>query len=159
MHVLLVHSFEHVANVSLQSWPWILPSLGRRSFISQSALAEVLTAVRESGELRQAALVYCEALPYIGCSSRDPILARFFRPWKLRTRMVQRSSIHFAHPAAFMHITIYLDEIGPLDQGNQLKVHNKGKMWTVCIKEFGGFELTDSSIHSVHDGDHGPSGP
>ncbi|CAL1170399.1 unnamed protein product [Cladocopium goreaui] len=42
--------------------------LGRRSFISQSALAEVLTAVRESGELRQAALVYCEALPYIGCS-------------------------------------------------------------------------------------------
>ena len=30
-----------------------IASLGRRSFISQSALAEVLTAVRESGELPQ----------------------------------------------------------------------------------------------------------
>ena len=33
----------------------------------------------------------------------------------------------FCHPAAFMHITIYLDEIGPLDQGISWKCITKVK--------------------------------
>ena len=148
-----------------------IASLGRRSFISQSALAEVLTAVRESGELPQT------------CSKstvkrRREEAAQVETPYGPLIQFLEAESedgtfkkIPYAHPGAFMHhasgtcpgfrrlldlaaatnpanstlspwhVAIYFDEVGP---GNQLKIHNKRKLWAVyySVKQFGGYELT-----------------
>ena len=148
-----------------------IASLGRRSFISQSALAEVLTAVRESGELPQT------------CSKstvkrRREEAAQVETPYGPLIQFFEAESedgtfkkIPYAHPGAFMHhasgtcpgfrrlldlaaatnpanstlspwhLAIYFDEVCP---GNQLKTHNKRKLWAVyySVKQFGGYELT-----------------
>ena len=148
-----------------------ISSLGRRSFISQSALAEVLTAVRESGELPQTTSKSTVKRRREEAGRVDTPYGPLLQTFEVVVDDGAKVSLPFCHPAAFMYhasvtcagfrrllnlaaatnsansmvapwtICVYFDEIGP---GNQLKVHNKRKMWSVyySIKEFGGLELT-----------------
>ena len=133
-----------------------LSRLGRRSFISQSGIAEVLAAVKQHGELpdgisrsavkrkRQQAVDL--TTPYgkllqqwefvLSDGSRKKI---FFSPpaaavWHsshiggMQQLLEQKLAAHPSNLNSQWDIIVYLDEVSP---GNQLKSDNRRKLWCV----------------------------
>ena len=140
-----------------------LSRLGRRSFISQSGIAEVLAAVKQHGELpdgisrsavkrkRQQAVDL--TTPYgkllqqwefvLSDGSRKKI---FFSPpaaavWLsshiggMQQLLEQKLAAHPSNLNSQWDIIVYLDEVSP---GNQLKSDNRRKLWCVYYS-FGQF--------------------
>ena len=154
---------------SLQDMALDLSKVGRKSFVSQAGIAEVLQAVREAGELpkgvskssvkrsRQTAIAV--ETPY------GPLL----RNWTLTTADGKQELVHYLDPMACLwhalqtseklqaffsrttanspcsltnpwRIVVYSDEVSP---GNQLKPTNKRKLQSFywSFLEFGGRAL------------------
>ena len=157
--------------------PLDIARLGRRTFISQNAVSEILTAVRNSGEIPEhtsRATVKRRREAAIGIDTQYGQL--------LQQLAVQKEDgttllLDYCNPAAFLHYTsrhcprmqdmlnaaaaqhlnsvtskwqlmLYMDEVSP---GNQLKVHNSRKLQAIywSIQEFGGYNLTQEHAWCV----------
>ena len=154
-----------------------ISKLGRKSFISQSALAEVLTAIKNSGEIplhtskstvkrrREDAISQVETPygPIIETLELDTVDGGQIRvpmcnpaAWMYHTsrtcprmmRLLNQASQTVNNINRPWRIILYCDEISP---GNQLKVHNRRKLQSVyfSVQEYGGFELTQEHAWSV----------
>lgn len=153
-----------------------ISKLGRKTFVSQAALAEILSAVKEAGEVPEATSRSTvkrrrqEAIdietPY------GPVISSM----ELDALDGSKVRLPFCNPAAWLHycsrnchrmqqlldgasatpnnikapwqLILYLDEVSP---GNALKVHNRRKLQCVywSIQEFGGVELTQEHSWQV----------
>lgn len=153
--------------------PLDIASLGRKAFISQSALADVLTAVKESGELPETTSKSTVKRRRAEAAEISTPYGNLIQEFQLNAVDGSMIKLSFVHPASFLHHTstecpgmqelldgaharspntvskpwvliLYLDEISP---GNQLKVTNKRKLWAIyySVKEFGGFQLSQES--------------
>eukprot|EP00438_Fugacium_kawagutii_P029032 Skav201323 [mRNA] locus=scaffold4795:9662:11098:+ [translate_table: standard] len=153
--------------------PLDIASLGRRAFISQSALADVLAAVKASGEVPETTSKSTVKRRRVEAADVNTPYGKLIQEFQLHTVSGDTLKLHFVHPGAFLHyasmecsgmqtlldkawqggpnvfdcpwtIILYLDEISP---GNQLKVTNKRKIWAIyySVKQFGGFELSQES--------------
>ena len=153
-----------------------ISKLGRKSFISQAALAEILTAVRDSGELPQATSKATVKRRRDNGISVDTPYGPLVHMKTLVSKDGSALDVPFANPAAWLYHTsrncprmmslfnsaskhanhinqpwrlmLYCDEVSP---GNQLKVHNRRKLQCVyySVQEFGGYELTQEYAWSV----------
>ena len=153
-----------------------ISKLGRKSFISQAAVAEILTAVRDSGELPQATSKATVKRRRDNGISVDTPYGPLVHMKTLVSKDGSALDVPFANPAAWLYHTsrncprmmslfnsaskhanhinqpwrlmLYCDEVSP---GNQLKVHNRRKLQCVyySVQEFGGYELTQEYAWSV----------
>lgn len=153
-----------------------ISKLGRKTFVSQAALAEILSAVKEAGEIPEATSRSTvkrrrqEAIdietPY------GPVISSM----ELDALDGSKVKVPFCNPAAWLHycsrncrrmqnlldgasatpnnirtpwqLIIYLDEVSP---GNALKVHNRRKLQCIywAFQEIGGIPLTQEHSWNV----------
>lgn len=147
-----------------------IAALGRKSFISQNALSEVLKAVKQSGELPgETSKSTVKRRREEACQAETPH-GTLLQTVKVDLTDGSKMDLPYCHPAAMLYHTctksrrlqqlltkalehhgnsfaepfrlvVYLDEISP---GNQLKINNRRKLWAIyySVVQFGGYELS-----------------
>ena len=167
----LDRSWSHVIHRLCASMALDIASLGRRSFVSQSALAEVLTAIKLSGELPASSSKSTVKRRREEAAQAETSYGALHQSLEIELEDGSKVQLGYCHPAAFLNyasqtcsgfrkllnhgratnpqnsmiapwrICLYFDEVGP---GNQLKTHNRRKLWVVyySVLEFGGYELS-----------------
>ena len=153
-----------------------IAKFGRKSFVSQNALAEILTAVRESGEVPQATSRSTVKRRRETAIEADTPYGPLLQTFEAEKADGTKVSLPFCSPAAFLYhasrtcpvmqklldcasqtensflrpwkIILYVDEISP---GNQLKTTNRRKLQAFywAVQEIGGLELTQEHSWNV----------
>lgn len=147
-----------------------IAALGRRSFMSQNALSEVLTSIKNSGELPSHTSKATVKRRRDEAVAVDTPYGPLIQSFKTDMQDGSQMELPFCHPAAMLHhvssqfsrvqqllsravanhansfsqpfrVCVYLDEVSP---GNQLKINNKRKLWAVywSVLEVGGYALS-----------------
>lgn len=154
-----------------------ISALGRRSFMSQNALSEVLTKVRESGEVpSHTSKSTVKRRKEEACAVETPY-GSLIQSFQAEMTDGSKLELPFCHPAAILHhvsnvssrvqhlltkvaeshsnslahpwtLALYFDEVSP---GNQLKINNKRKLWAIyfSVMQFGGYELSQEDCWFV----------
>ena len=151
--------------------------IGRKTFISQNALAEVLQAVKESGALPQHTSRSTVKRRRDEAVNVDTPYGHLLQVFEVEKDDGSKLSLSYVNPAALLHhaskecprmqslfkaameqfpndvrhkwtLMLYMDQVSP---GNQLKVHNRRKLQCIyfSVKEFGGFNLAQEHAWCV----------
>ena len=148
-----------------------LSRLGRRSFISQSGIAEVLAAVKDAGELPEGISRSSVKRKRQQAVDVTTPYGKLLHQWEFDLTNGGKARIYYSPPAAAVYhsskssgmnrllsekllkhpcnlgseweIVVYLDEVAP---GNQLKSDNRRKLW--CLYYTRSCSLTITSLRS-----------
>ena len=152
-------------------------ALGRKTFISQSGLSEVLQAIKKSGQIPEATSKSTVKRRREDAVSIETPYGQLIQMMKAETLGGTFIEIPYCSPAALLwhtsrrchrmrefldsaaakhenslnskwKLAVYLDEVSP---GNQLKVHNRRKLQACyfSIVEFGGYNLSQEHAWCV----------
>ena len=145
--------------------------------MSQNALSEVLTKVRESGEVpSHTSKSTVKRRKEEACAVETPY-GSLIQSFQAEMTDGSKLELPFCHPAAILHhvsnvssrvqhlltkvaeshsnslahpwtLALYFDEVSP---GNQLKINNKRKLWAIyfSVMQFGGYELSQEDCWFV----------